>query len=56
MAHFVNENRLKKAVLQFISTQFNLKSEENELRELFKEIDTANRGQISKEEFRTQLM
>ena len=48
MAQFVKENRLKKAVLQFISTQFNLKSDEDELRELFKELDKDNKGQITK--------
>ena len=31
MADFVKENRLKQAVLQFISTQFNLKKEEDDL-------------------------
>ena len=56
MAEFVKENRLKQAVLQFISTQFNIKTEENELRELFKEIDKTNKGQISKDVFCKQLI
>ena len=56
MAEFVKENRLKQAVLQFISTQFNIKTEENELRELFKDIDKANKGQISKDVFCKQLI
>ena len=56
MAEFVKENRLKQAVLQFISTQFDIKAEENELRELFKDIDKTNQGQISKDVFCKQLM
>ena len=56
MSQFVKENRLKKAVLQFISTQFNLKSEEDELRDLFKELDTNNKGQISKVAFGDHLI
>ena len=55
MARFVKENRFKKAVLQFISTQFNLKEEENEVKELFKELDTTKKGQISKDVFGEQL-
>jgi calcium-dependent protein kinase len=39
MNDFVKENRLKQAVLQFISNQFNLKKEEKELQALFKEFD-----------------
>lgn len=56
MAQFVKENRLKKAVLQFISTQFNLKSDEDELRELFKELDKDNKGQITKKAFENHLI
>ena len=56
MAQFVKENRLKKAVLQFISTQFNLKSDEDELRELFKELDKDNKGQITKKAFEGHLI
>ena len=55
MARFVKENRFKKAVLQFISTQFNLKEDENELKDLFKELDSTKKGQISKEVFYQQL-
>ena len=55
MARFVKENRFKKAVLQFISTQFNLKEDENELKDLFKELDSTKKGQISKEVFCEQL-
>ena len=55
IARFVKENRFKKAVLQFISTQFNLKEEENEVKELFKELDTTKKGQISKDVFGEQL-
>ena len=39
MNDFVKENRLKQAVLQFISNQFNLKKEEEDLQALFKEFD-----------------
>ena len=39
IARFVKENRFKKAVLQFISSQFNLKEEENEVKELFSPAD-----------------
>ena len=55
MARFVKENRFKKAVLQFISTQFNLKEDENELKDLFKELDLTKKGQISKDIFCEQL-
>ena len=51
MADFVKENRLKQAVLQFISTQFNLKKEEDDLKALFSEFDIKQKGQISKEVF-----
>jgi calcium-dependent protein kinase len=56
MAQFVNENRFKQAVLQFISTQFNIQKEEGELRELFKSIDISGTGQITKDEFCSKLM
>ena len=56
MAQFVKENRLKKAVLQFISTQFHLKSDEDELRELFKELYKDNKGQITKKAFEGHLI
>ena len=55
ISKFVNENRLKKAMLQFISTQFNLKEEESELRELFNELDTEKKGQITKQQFAEYL-
>ena len=55
MADFVKENRLKQAVLQFISTQFNLKKEEDDLKALFSEFDIKQKGQISKEVFYEKL-
>ena len=55
MNDFVKENRLKQAVLQFISNQFNLKKEEEELQELFKEFDLKKTGEISKEIFYAKL-
>ena len=56
MAQFVNENRFKQAVLQFISTQFNIQKEEGDLRELFKSMDISGTGQLTKEEFCNKLV
>ena len=56
MAQFVNENRFKQAVLQFISTQFNLQKEEGDLRELFKSMDISGTGQLSKDAFCNKLI
>ena len=56
MAKFVHENRFKQAVLQFISTQFNIQREENDLKELFKSMDVTGTGQLSKQEFTKKLM
>jgi calcium-dependent protein kinase len=56
MAQFVHENRFKQAVLQFISTQFNIQKEENELKELFKSMDVTGTGQLTKDEFTKKLM
>lgn len=47
MSKFVMENRLKQSVLQFISTQFNLKEEEKSLRQLFQQFDTEKKGYIT---------
>jgi len=47
MSNFVMENRLKQSVLQFISTQFNLKEEERSLRQLFQQFDTEKKGYIT---------
>ena len=55
MANFVNENKLKQAVLKFISTQFDLKKEEEQMAHLFKQFDKDGNGIISKHEFKTQL-
>ena len=55
MNDFVKENRLKQAVLQFISNQFNLKKEEEDLQTLFKEFDLKKTGEISKEIFYAKL-
>ena len=55
MSKFVKENRFKQAVLQFISTQFNLKGEESELKDLFNELDKENQGQITKKQFADYL-
>ena len=56
MTQFVSENRFKQAVLQFISTQFNLQKEEGDLREIFKSMDISGTGQISKKEFCDKLI
>ena len=55
MAQFVQQNKFKQAVLQFISTQFNLKKEEENLREVFKSFDKENKGVISKKDFVEQI-
>ena len=55
MNDFVKENRLKQAVLQFISNQFNLKKEEEDLQTLFREFDLKKTGEISKEIFYKKL-
>ena len=36
MAEFVKENKFKQAVLQFITTQFDIKQEEDNLRDIFR--------------------
>ena len=56
MSQFVNENRFKQAVLQFISTQFNIQREEGDLRDLFKSMDVSGTGQLTKEEFSQKLV
>ena len=55
MNDFIKENRLKQAVLQFISNQFNLKKEEEDLQSLFKEFDLKKTGEISKDIFYKKL-
>ncbi len=55
MAQFVQQNKFKQAVLQFISTQFNLKKEEEELKQVFKHFDNDGSGLISKKEFIEQI-
>jgi calcium-dependent protein kinase len=55
MALFVQQNKFKQAVLQFISTQFNLKKEEEELKQVFKHFDNDGSGLISKKEFIEQI-
>ncbi len=55
LAQFVQENRLKKAVLQFISSQFDIQKEEIDLKEIFKSLDTSGKGQLSRELFKKKL-
>ena len=55
MARFVQQNKFKQAVLQFISTEFNLKKEEEELKKMFKEFDNEDKGTISREVFIKQI-
>ena len=55
MAQFVQQNKFKQAVLQFISTQFNLKKEEENLKEIFKAFDKEGKGVISKKDFVEQI-
>ena len=56
LAQFVQENRLKKAVLQFISSQFDIQKEEIDLKEIFKSLDTSGKGQLSRELFKKKLV
>ena len=55
MEKFVQQNKFKQAVRQFISTEFNLKKEEEELKKMFKEFDKEDKGTISKEVFIAQI-
>ena len=55
MAEFVQQNKFKQAVLQFISTQFNLRKEEENLKEIFKAFDKEGKGVISKKDFIEQI-
>ena len=55
MALFVQQNKFKQAVMQFISTEFNLKKEEEELKRMFKVFDKNSKGTISREIFIKQL-
>ena len=55
MEEFVIQNKLKQAVLQYISTQFNLKDEEENIRALFKQFDKTRKGVINIEDF-TQIL
>ena len=56
MAQFVQENRFKKAVLQFISSQFDIQKEESELKEIFKSLDSTGKGQLSQKVFTDKLI
>ena len=56
MAQFVQENRFKKAVLQFISNQFDIQKEETDLKEIFKSLDTSGKGQLSRGVFTDKLI
>ena len=55
MAIFVQQNKFKQAVLQFITTEFNLKKEEEELRKMFREFDKEEKGTISRDVFVAQI-
>jgi calcium-dependent protein kinase len=56
MSNFVQQNRLKQAVLQFISTQFNLQTEGQKLKQLFMQFDPNERGVITKHDFKLTLV
>jgi calcium-dependent protein kinase len=56
MKEFVTQNKLKVAVLQYISTQFNMKDDEEDIRDLFKEFDTHNKGVINISDFTSILV
>jgi calcium-dependent protein kinase len=51
MTAFLQENKLKQTVIQFISTQFNLKEEEQSMRSLFEQFDNEKKGVISIQTF-----
>lgn len=55
MERFVAENKLKQAVLQFITTQFNIKNEEEGLKQIFKQFDSENKGVISLDNFHSVI-
>jgi calcium-dependent protein kinase len=56
MKDFVAQNKLKQAVLQYISTQFNFKEEEENMRDLFNQFDTHKKGSINSVEFTALLV
>ena len=56
LAKFIQENRFKKAVLQFISNQFDIQKEEGDLREIFKSLDTSGKGQLDQQIFTDKLI
>ena len=56
MAEFVKENKFKQAVLQFITTQFDIQQEEDNLREVFRQFDVEKTGQITKKVFLKELV
>jgi calcium-dependent protein kinase len=56
MAEFVKENRFKQAVLQFITTQFDIQQEEENLRDIFREFDVEKTGKITKKVFQKELI
>ena len=56
MAEFVKENKFKQAVLQFITTQFDIQQEEENLREVFRQFDVEGTGQITKKVFYKELV
>ena len=56
MAEFVKENKFKQAVLQFITTQFDIKQEEDNLRDIFRQFDVEKTGQITKKVFLKELI
>ena len=55
MALFVQQNKFKQAVMQFITTEFNLKKDEEELKKMFKVFDKKSKGTINRESFIKQL-
>jgi calcium-dependent protein kinase len=55
MSDFVSGNKLKQSVMQFISLQFNLKEEENDLRKVFEEFDLEKTGILSIKAFTVVL-
>ena len=52
----MKENKFKQAVLQFITTQFDIKQEEDNLRDIFRQFDVEKTGQITKKVFLKELI
>jgi calcium-dependent protein kinase len=55
MTKFVQQNKLKQAIMQYLTSQFNLKEEEERLRNVFMQFDPNKKGMITKNDFKSTL-